>query len=78
MMRYVLRRLLESVPTLLLIVTLAFLLLHLAPGGPFAADKAMLPEIRHSIEARYHLDEPLWQQYLRYLGALARGDVQVD
>jgi oligopeptide transport system permease protein len=75
MMRYVLRRLLESVPTLLLIVTLAFLLLHLAPGGPFAADKAMLPEIRHSIEARYHLDEPLWQQYLRYLGALARGDL---
>ena len=75
MWRYTLRRILESVPTLLLIVTIAFALLHAAPGGPFAADKAMLPEIRHSIEARYHLDEPLWRQYLRYLGDLAHGDL---
>ena len=75
MLRYILRRVLESIPTLLLIVTLAFALLHAAPGGPFAADKAMLPEIQHSIEARYHLDEPLWRQYLRYLGDLARGDL---
>jgi oligopeptide transport system permease protein len=73
--RYILRRVLESIPTLLLIITLAFLLLHAAPGGPFSADKAMLPEIRHSIEARYHLDEPLWRQYLRYLGDLAQGDL---
>ncbi len=75
MWRYTLRRILESVPTLLLIVTIAFALLHAAPGGPFASDKAMLPEIRHSIEARYHLDEPLWRQYLRYLGDLAHGDL---
>jgi oligopeptide transport system permease protein len=75
MWRYTIRRVLESVPTLLLIVTIAFALLHAAPGGPFAADKAMLPEIRHSIEARYHLDEPLWRQYLRYLGDLAHGDL---
>ncbi|HEY3808328.1 MAG TPA: oligopeptide ABC transporter permease OppB [Steroidobacteraceae bacterium] len=75
MARYILRRVLESIPTLLLIITLAFLLLHAAPGGPFSADKAMLPEIRHSIEARYHLDEPLWRQYLRYLGDLAHGDL---
>jgi oligopeptide transport system permease protein len=74
-LRYLLRRLFESIPTLLLIVTIAFALLHAAPGGPFAADKAMLPEIRHSIEARYHLDEPLWRQYLRYLGDLAHGDL---
>lgn len=75
MARYVLRRVLESIPTLLLIITLAFLLLHLAPGGPFSADKALLPEIRHSIEARYHLDEPIWRQYLRYLSGLAHGDL---
>jgi oligopeptide transport system permease protein len=75
MPRYILRRVLESIPTLLLIVTIAFALLHAAPGGPFSADKAMLPEIRHSIEARYHLDEPLWRQYLRYLGDLAHGDL---
>jgi len=75
MLRYILRRVLESLPTLLLIVTLAFALLHTAPGGPFSADKPLLPEIRHSIEARYHLDEPLWRQYLRYLGDLAHGDL---
>jgi len=75
MLRYIVRRILESVPTMLLIVTLAFLLLHVAPGGPFSADKALLPEIERSIEARYHLDEPLWRQYLRYLGQLARGDL---
>jgi oligopeptide transport system permease protein len=75
MLRYIVRRVLESVPTLLLIVTLAFVLLHLAPGGPFSADKPLLPEIRHSIEARYHLQEPLWRQYLRYLDDLAHGDL---
>jgi len=75
MLRYIVRRVFESIPTLLLIVTIAFALLHLAPGGPFSADKAMLPEIQHGIEARYHLDEPLWRQYVRYLGDLAHGDL---
>ncbi len=75
MLRFIFRRVFESIPTLLLIVTIAFALLHLAPGGPFSADKAMLPEIQHGIEARYHLDEPLWRQYLRYLGDLAHGDL---
>jgi oligopeptide transport system permease protein len=75
MLRYVLRRLLWALPTLLVIATIAFLLLHAAPGGPFASDKRMLPEIQRAIEARYHLDEPIWRQYLRYLGALVRGDL---
>jgi oligopeptide transport system permease protein len=69
------RRLLFALPTLLVIVTLAFTLLRLTPGGPFDGDKPMMPEIRRSIEARYHLDEPVWQQYLRYVGNLARGDL---
>ena len=71
---FLLRRLLTSVPTLLVIVTLAFGLLHAAPGGPFDGDKAMLPEIRASIEAAYHLDEPLPLQYGRYLWQLLQGD----
>ena len=75
MARFLLRRLLAAMPTLLVIVTLAFLLLHAAPGGPFDADKRLLPEIQRSIEARYHLDEPLWHQYLRYLADLAHGDL---
>ncbi len=75
MLRYTLRRLLGAIPTLLLIATLAFALLHAAPGGPFDTDKRMLPAIQRSIEAQYHLDEPVWRQYLRYLGHLVRGDL---
>jgi len=74
-LRYLLRRLLGAIPTLLVIATIAFLLLHAAPGGPFDADKRMLPEIQRAIEARYHLNEPLWRQYLRYLSDLAHGDL---
>lgn len=74
MARYLLRRLLVAIPTLLLITTLGFALLHAAPGGPFDSDKRMLPAIQQAIEARYHLHEPLWRQYLRYLGDLAHGD----
>jgi oligopeptide transport system permease protein len=69
------RRLLTAIPTLLLIATLAFVLLHLTPGGPFDSDKVLVPQIQRSIEARFHLDEPVWRQYLRYLIDLAHGDL---
>jgi oligopeptide transport system permease protein len=72
--RFLLRRLLTAIPTLLVIATLAFMLLHLTPGGPFDSDKVLVPQIQHAIEARYHLNEPVWRQYLRYLGELAHGD----
>lgn len=72
---FLLQRLLVAVPTLLIIATLAFVLLRLTPGGPFDGDRPMIPEIRQSIEAKYHLDESPGRQYLRYLGDLARGDL---
>jgi len=75
MPRYLLFRMLAAIPTLLAIITLSFLLLRAAPGGPFARDKEMLPEIRSRIEHSYHLDEPLAAQYVRYLGQLLRGDL---
>lgn len=75
MRRFVLTRLLAAVPTLLAIVTLAFLLLRAAPGGPFDSDKELLPEVRERIERAYHLDEALPLQYLRYLGQLLHGDL---
>jgi oligopeptide transport system permease protein len=74
-LRFLLRRLLGAIPTLLLIATLAFAMLHAAPGGPFDTEKRMLPEIQASIEKQYHLDEPLWKQYGRYLGSLLHGDL---
>jgi oligopeptide transport system permease protein len=74
-LRYTLRMLLAALPTLMLVASLAFLLLHAAPGGPFDSQKRLLPAIQKSIEAQYHLDEPLWRQYLRYLDDLAHGNL---
>jgi oligopeptide transport system permease protein len=75
MWRFLGRRLVVAIPTMLVIATLAFGLLHATPGGPFDTAKRMPPEIQRSIEAKYHLDEPLWRQYLRYLNDLAHGDL---
>lgn len=75
MLRFLVNRLLTAIPTLLIIATLAFALLHATPGGPFDSAKRIPPAIQKSIEAKYHLDEPLWRQYVRYLGDLARGDL---
>jgi len=74
-MSYYLKRILFFVPLLLLISFLAFLLVRLAPGGPFDRERAPAsPEIRRNLEAKYHLDKPIWQQYLRYLRGLVQGD----
>jgi oligopeptide transport system permease protein len=72
---YFLKRVLFLVPMLLVISFLAFLLVRLAPGGPFDREReAASPEIERSLRAKYHLDEPLLWQYLRYLGGLLQGD----
>jgi len=72
---YFLRRLVMLVPLLLVISFLAFVLVRVAPGGPFDRERQPAsPEIKRQIEARYHLNEPIWKQYLRYLGDLAHGD----
>jgi len=71
---YTLRRLLGAIPTLLILIALAFFMIRLAPGGPFDAERALLPEIEANLRASYHLDEPLPMQFARYLGGLARGD----
>ncbi|NIP17570.1 MAG: oligopeptide ABC transporter permease OppB [Xanthomonadales bacterium] len=66
--RHVALRLLGVIPTLLMLITLAFFLIRVAPGGPFDGEKALPPEIEANLAAKYHLDEPLVQQYFRYLG----------
>jgi oligopeptide transport system permease protein len=75
MLNFALKRLLATVPTLLVLVTLVFFLLRAAPGGPFDDERALPPEVQAQVAAAYHLDEPLWQQFGRYLGALAQGDL---
>ena len=72
---YFLRRLAYMIPLLLVISAVSFWLVHLAPGGPFDTERAPAsPQIKHNLEAKYHLDEPVGKQYLRYVGNLARGD----
>ena len=76
---YFARRIFFAVPLLLVISALAFALVHLAPGGPFDRERAPAsPEIERQLKAKYHLDEPLWKQYGRYLGDLAHGDFGVS
>ena len=74
MTRYFVKRLAGAVPTLLLIVTAAFFLIRAAPGGPFDQEQSLPPEILANLERAYGLNEPIWVQYGRYLGALAHGD----
>jgi oligopeptide transport system permease protein len=71
----VIDRLIWGVPVLWLVATMTFILMHLAPGGPFDKDKPLPPEIRANVEAKYHLDEPVVRQYARYLGQLLHGDL---
>jgi len=73
--RYALGRLLGTLPTLLAIVTAAFFLMRLAPGGPFDEEQTVPPEIRANLEAAYGLDRPVLVQYWRYLGGLVHGDL---
>lgn len=74
MFSYAIRRLLGAIPTLFIIVTLAFFMMRIAPGGPFDSQRRLPPEIQHNIEAAYDLDKPVWRQYFIYLGKLAHGD----
>ena len=71
MARHSFQRLLGLIPTLLMLITVAFFLIRVAPGGPFDAEKTLPPEIEANLNAKYHLDEPLLQQYFRYLGQIA-------
>lgn len=73
---YYLKRILALVPLLLVISLLAFVLVRVAPGGPFDKERAPAsPEVERALKAKYRLDQPLWKQYVLYLGDLARGDL---
>lgn len=75
MSKYIIKRLIGMIPTLLVIVTLSFFIVRIAPGGPFDGERALPEVIKRNIEAKYHMDEPLIQQYGRYLFDVLRGDL---
>src|SRR5882672_4633767 len=75
MLRFIARRLLETIPVLFIIATASFFLMKQMPGGPFDTEKATTPEIKKMLEAHYGLNQPVWRQYLDYLGGLLHGDL---
>lgn len=75
MFGYIVRRLAISMVTIWMIITITFALMHAIPGGPFTREKALPPAVLKNIEERYHLNDPLWKQYVDYLQNLARGDL---
>lgn len=75
MLRFVLRRLGDGGLTLAALVTLTFFVMRLAPGGPFSKSRKMSPEVLANIQQAYHLDEPVWMQFGRYVWGLLRFDL---
>ncbi len=75
MSKFIVRRLLSVIPTLFIIVTLSFFMIRLAPGGPFSREKKIPQEVLQNILKKYHMDEPLLNQYFRYLGDVLSFDL---
>ena len=75
MFAYIMRRLAVAIPTLLLLIVFSFVLMHLAPGGPFTQERALPPQVIANLNAKYGLDEPLWRQIINYIwGIVAHFD----
>ena len=75
MASYAIRRLLGAIPTLFIIVTIAFFMMRIAPGGPFDQERTLEATVMANLNATFGLDKPLWQQYFMYLGNLFQGDM---
>ncbi|HEY9217140.1 MAG TPA: oligopeptide ABC transporter permease OppB [Phenylobacterium sp.] len=74
MLRFIGRRLLVALPTLFLVVTVAFFMMRAAPGSPFEGERKLAPEIEKNVMAKYGMDKPLTEQYAAYLGGVFKGD----
>ena len=75
MTKYIIKRLIGMIPTILIIITLSFFIVRVAPGGPFDGERALPEVVKRNIEAKYHLNEPLWKQYGRYMLDVLSGDL---
>lgn len=73
--KYIFRRILGLIPTMFIIITLSFFIIRLAPGGPFSSEKKIPPEVMQNLLKKYHMDESLTKQYLRYIGDICHGDL---
>ncbi|MEM9879014.1 MAG: ABC transporter permease subunit [Pseudomonadota bacterium] len=74
MLRMIFQRLIIAVPTLFVIITLAFAMIKVAPGGPFDGERALSKAVQDNLNRQYKLDRPLLEQYAHYVGGVVRGD----
>ena len=74
MFRFIMKRILEAIPTMLVLITVSFFLMRFAPGSPFSSEKTPPPEVLANIEAKYGLDKPVFEQYTSYLLNVMQGD----
>ncbi|HHJ1234040.1 TPA: oligopeptide ABC transporter permease OppB [Proteus mirabilis] len=75
MLKFIFRRFLEAIPTLFILITISFFMMRLAPGSPFTGERKLPPEVMANIEAKYHLNDPIYKQYFDYLIQLSKGDL---
>lgn len=77
MTKYIIRRLLWGIPVLFFVILVVFILVRIMPGGPFdfAGDKSLPPSVVKNLEAKYHLNDPIWKQFVDYLWGVLRGDL---
>jgi oligopeptide transport system permease protein len=75
MINFILKRILQAIPVLILVATITFMMVHSAPGGPFDEERAVPPEVLKHLNERYHLNDPLWKQYLTYMWHAVQGDL---
>ena len=78
MFQLVVKRAVMAIPVLWIVASLTFMLVRIVPGGPFDAEKNLPPQIVQNIKAKYHLDRPVFEQYVLYMGRLAQGDLGVS
>ena len=71
---FILKRILQSIPVLLVVSLVTFIMIRSAPGGPFDQDRNVPPAVIKNLNAHYHLDDPLWKQYVDYIGNVLKGD----
>jgi oligopeptide transport system permease protein len=74
MLIFLCKRILQAIPVMFLVTALTFFMIHAAPGGPFSQERAVPAEVLKHLNQRYHLDEPVWQQFFAYVGHLLQGD----
>src|SRR6478609_5351323 len=74
LVKYVLRKLLFMLLSLFILASATFFLMKAIPGDPFTSEKKVTPEIRALLEVKYGLDKPMYEQYLKYMGGIVKGD----